>query len=56
MKCVGCLNHNIHQHDTSQSPTALFVNPIIYHAWASLQPIAAEAGAESHYIYDLDIL
>ena len=31
MRRVECLNHNI-QHDTSQSPTALTLNPITYHA------------------------
>ena len=56
MRRVECLNHNI-KHDTSQSPSALTVNPSIYQVGVtSLRPIAAVAGAESHYIYDLDIL
>ena len=61
MNWVGCLNHNM-QHDTSQkpseSPTAtLTVNPSINHAGvAPLQPLAAVAGAETHYIYELDLL
>jgi hypothetical protein len=51
MRRVECLNHNI-QHDTSQSPTALTLNPITYHAGvASLWPLAAVAGAETHDMY-----
>jgi hypothetical protein len=48
MKWVGCLNHNLQLY-----PMRLQVNLLLlYHTgFASLWPLAAVAGAETHYIY-----
>ena len=56
MKWVGCLNQNL-KHDTSQTPTesptanSAIMRPSIYQVGvASLQPLKALKGVETHYI------
>jgi hypothetical protein len=62
MNSVGCSNHNL-KHDTSQKPSespttaTVTLKPEYNHAGvASLLPLAAVAGAETHIIYELYLL